>query len=317
MALFSLLMAILADRLKLLPESWQFDAILARFHQRLWRDDFTAAQSEGGAAAETSTDTDRDTDTGIASGSYNNAGKVADARMLQALLLPALLVLAALWFSQGLLFGVVTLAIWVTVAMACFSHLDQRNAFKKYIQAACRGDVQACYRHGAEMDCSASLNAVSAPDLGLKVGQSVAWINYRYYGAVALYLLLLGPVGAVLYCTVRFYDKKASGAGVTLPYVDSLLTVLDWLPARLVAFGYLLTGQFRSGFGRWRKLAFDASTPARRLITETATEAETIPEASSAPVCLQPTLVLLGLSKRNFVLLLTLSALLTIFGVLG
>ncbi|AZQ13097.1 beta-lactamase regulator AmpE [Shewanella khirikhana] len=289
MALFSLLMAILAERLKLLPESWQFDSLQTWLHQRLFGgDDFYS-------------------------------GKVSEFKVLAALLLPALLVYLAISLVEGMVWGLVSLAVWVLVAMVCFSHQEQRSAFKRYIQAACRGDIQACYRHAAELDCSSCLEAVSADELGLKVGQSVAWINYRFYGAVALYLIVLGPVAAVLYCTVRFYDvrqkaQQQTTAEFKLPYVDAILTVLDWLPSRLFAFGYVLTGHFHSAFSRWQKLAFNASSSARQIITETATEAETIPAPSAAPVCLQPTLVLLGLSKRNFVLLLALASLLTIFG---
>lgn len=286
MALFSLLMAILAERLKFLPETWQFDTLISKLHRRLWKDEFTQ-------------------------------GQASEFQVLFALLLPAVLVYLALIVVSGIAWGMLTLAVWVLTAMVCFSHQEQRKAFKRYIQAACRGDTQACYRHGSELDCSSCLEAVTADELGLKVGQSVAWINYRFYGAVALYLIALGPVAAVLYCSVRYYEQMQKRSNLQLPYVDALLTVLDWLPSRIFAFGFVLAGQFSSAFNRWSKLAFDPSTPARQIVTETATEAESIPQPSSAPVCLQPTLVLLGLSKRNFILLLAAVSLLTIFGIIN
>jgi hypothetical protein len=36
MALFSLLVAILVERLKLLPSGWQFDSVMTRYQKKFW-----------------------------------------------------------------------------------------------------------------------------------------------------------------------------------------------------------------------------------------------------------------------------------------
>jgi len=53
------------------------------------------------------------------------------------------------------------------------------------------------------------------------------------------------------------------------------------------------------------------------VVTETALQAESLPEAGPAPVSVQPTLALLALSKRTFTLLVTFVSVLTIFGVVS
>ncbi|MCL1113719.1 beta-lactamase regulator AmpE [Shewanella basaltis] len=283
MALFSLLVAILVERLKLLPSGWQFDSLMVRYHKQFW--DAKSLASEFG--------------------------------VVMALTLPAVVVFVVSHLLQGMLFDLLSLAFWVVVSIICFSHQHLRAVFKQYIQAACRGDVQACYRYAGQLDCTECIDVVDEQDLGKKVGQTVAWINYRYYGAVALFLIFLGPAGAVLYCTVRFFSDFNAKQCMDMPLVNDLLTILDWLPSRVFSFGYVLSGQFSSGLQAWRQYSLHLNCEAKTIVTQTAVAAESLPEAGNAPVSVQSTLALLALSKRNFVLLLTLVSVLTIFGVVN
>jgi AmpE protein len=327
MALFSLLIAILVERLRLLPSQWQFDALMHSYHKRFW--DRESLASTSGA--------------------------------LLAMALPALVLGLLLYLLDGLFFGLFNLLAWIFVSVICFSHQSLRDTFKKYIQAACRNDVQASFRYASELDCCECLDAVDERDLGAKVGQISAWINYRYYGAVALFLIFLGPVGAVLYCTVRYYSQRelsvnnqlqhcqaakqalleqgvvADSAELAdepnhtkMPLVQEIQKLLDWLPSRIFSFGFVLSGQFSSGIVIWRKLAQQWHSGAKALITETAlaSEASIVTEmmadethdsdsAKSAPLSVRETLALLELSKRNFILLLTVLSVLTIFGVVS
>ena len=283
MALFSLLVAIFVERMRLLPDAWQFDVILAKYQQTFFGDKQISSP----------------------------------LMMALALLLPALSINIISWFVTGMFWGAISLVLWVAVAVLCYSHNQQRQAFKRYIQAACRGDTQACFNYATELDSTKCTESVSEQELGEHVGQSVAWINYRYYGAIALYLIILGPVGAVLYCTVRFYSEHNRKRELSLPIVDTLLFILDWIPSRIFAFGYVLSGQFRQSISAWMTLAFNPKAKARDMITNVAIAAETLPQASSAPVCVLSTIALLQLSKRNFILLITVLSLMTIFGVVS
>lgn len=283
MALFSLLIAILVERLKFLPSSWQFDRLLQSYQTTF----------------------------------FGDKASLTSVMMALALVLPALLVYVLSWLVAGMFWGLLSLALWIVVAVVCFNHQKQRDIFKKYMQAACRSDVQACYHYAAELDCSECLDAVSEKDLGVKVGQSVAWINYRYYGAVALFFIFLGPVGAVLYCTVRFYAEENARKSLELPLVNEVITILDWLPSRIFAFGYALSGQFSEGLAAWRRNGLTLNVSARTVVAETALAAQPLPEVASAPICVQSTLALLVLSKRNFTLIVAILSLLTIFGLVS
>ncbi|MEC4728397.1 beta-lactamase regulator AmpE [Shewanella sp. D64] len=283
MALFSLLVAILIERLKLLPQSWQLDSMLNLYSKTL----------------------------------FGNKQLNSDVMMALALILPAIAVQVIMWAVNGLLWGGVSLILWVGISILCFSHLKQRQLFKHYMLAACRGDSQACYHFAEALDPSASLEAVSEQELGAKVGQSAAWLNYRFYGAVAIFLIFLGPAGAVFYCTARYFSDKSQAHKLELPLVEDVLMLLDWLPSRIFAFGYLLSGQFSQAFTRWGQYAFNIRSSARDIVTQVALAAEPQAESSTMPICTQATLALLQLSKRNFILLLICLSILTIFGVVA
>ncbi|MCL1077441.1 beta-lactamase regulator AmpE [Parashewanella spongiae] len=279
MALFSLLIAIFAERMKFLPQNWQIASLLSQFQQRFI-------------------------------GSHSLSSPVFT---VVALTFPAASIAVLLWLAQGVLFGAVTLLLWVGISVICLSHFHLRSTFKHFMQAACRGDVQACYHLSTELEGTCT-KAVSESELGTTVGQSVAWINYRNYGAVAIYLIALGPVGAVFYSTLRFYSETAQKESIKPPFVSQLCFLLDWLPSRLFAFGYLLSGHFSHGLSTWLPLITKPATPARTIIVDTALASEVLPEKSTAPICIQSTIALLTLAKRSFILFVTLVSLLTIFG---
>ncbi len=280
MALFSLLIAILAERLKAFPVNWQIDTLLARYHQTF----------------------------------IGQSALSSDIFLVIAILLPSVIVASLLWFIEDVFWGALSLSVWVFVAIACFSHSKIRETFRHFIESALRGDIQACYHLSNQLDRQTCNDAISENELGQKVGKTVAWINYRNYGAIAIYLIAFGPTGAVLYSAARYYYDLNVKQVKSSPLAASILFVLDWIPSRMFAFGYLMSGHFAQGFTTWLPLVSRPTTEAKRIICETAEASEIFPEKSNAPICIQSTLALLTLTKRTFIFLVTLLSLLTIFG---
>lgn len=266
--------------MKLFPKQWQIEPLLSRFQHAF----------------------------------IGNNSLSSSIFLLIGLLLPSLFVATLLWIVHEQFWGIFTLLLWVIIATICFSHTQLRKTFKHYIASAKHGDIQACYHLSDELDCSLCHDAESEIDLGYRVGQSVAWLNYRHYGAVAIYLIALGPIGAVFYSTVKFYSDLSKRKSLDLPLVNALCFLLDWLPSRLFSFAYLLSGNFSHGIKAWLPLATNPIASARDIITQTAIASEILPEKSDAPVCIQSTLSLLTLTKRTFILLVTILSFLTIFG---
>jgi membrane protein required for beta-lactamase induction len=90
--------------------------------------------------------------------------------------------------------------------------------------------------------------------------------NQRIF-AVILWFLVLGPLGAVLYRFARQLarlQRADEEAQVFNQGVQRLIFILDWLPARVMAFTFALAGNFENTLYRWRNWSSESSdgTPA-------------------------------------------------------
>jgi membrane protein required for beta-lactamase induction len=90
---------------------------------------------------------------------------------------------------------------------------------------------------------------------------------YRIFG-VLFWFILLGPLGAVIYRLSRTLQQTlVNRAEFSQPFHDGvkrLLEILDWVPARLTAAAYALSGSFEDAVLGWRD--------ARDLMEEEPTE---------------------------------------------
>ncbi|GAA4900374.1 beta-lactamase regulator AmpE [Ferrimonas pelagia] len=284
MALFSLLLVLFIERARLLGDRLQFEPVFARYREVL----------------------------------FDEQKLKQWPYMLVALLLPAL---GVHWVIQGVIgtwFGVWHLAVWIGIGLLLFGHNPLRERFRQYLVAACRGDTQACYHYVEQLDCGQSTEDRSELSIGVHMGQIAAWLNYRYYAAVTLYFVALGPAVALFYCTVRAYHDHFAQQQLKRPLIGPLLHLLDWLPCRIVALGFALSGHFSRAMTVLIPLILDPFVPARSVITQVALAAEELPaNAEQEPVCVQSTMALLQLAKRNLILLLIVVSILTILGVLA
>ena len=173
-----------------------------------------------------------------------------------ALLAPPLLATLLLqgWLDDAL-FGLLGLVFAIAVLVFCLGPRDLGLELAEY-RAALTADNDALAMRLArgllgceppeEMDAQARAvtNAV------------LTQANVRIFG-VLFWFVVLGPFGAVLYravaelcrhtaqTTVQTHDEHAFAA-------HRLAEILDWIPARLAAFGYALSGDFEAALLRWR-----------------------------------------------------------------
>lgn len=279
MALFSLLVVLILERLKLVGGLLQFETVFERYRRA----------------------------------TFDDSALRSPWKLALVLLSPALLVAWLADLLQGVHLGLWHLLLWLVVGVVLFGNQSLRQRFKQYLEAACRGDLQACFLNADKVD-PVPFEATDEAQLGQRMGQVAAWLNYRYYAATALYFVLLGPAAATFYCTVRGYHDHSLRQQLHRPVLTGLMTLMDWIPSRIVAFGFALTGHFSRALSVWLALVFKPAVSARELIYRVAVVAEEIPQESEAPVCVQSTLALLKLAKRNVTLLLLVVSILTILG---
>ncbi|GAA5216680.1 beta-lactamase regulator AmpE [Corallincola platygyrae] len=191
MVLFCLLLAIALERVLRLGERWQFHWYMQAYMEKL--SGVNALQDL----------------------------KKSFAGTLVVLALPAFAVFLWLKLVEGALFGLVSLLSWLFILLICFGCGFFRQQYRNYLKASCRGDDQACFEFAKVIEHT--VNEQDHRSLPASLGQRLAWINYRYYGALICWVVLLGPAGAVFYCSCRYYlsqNDKEEQADAELVDVD-------------------------------------------------------------------------------------------------
>ena len=226
------------------------------------------------------------------------------------LLVPALLVAGAARFIDFVLWQML---VNVVVLLVCLGCVFYREKYKGYLNAMQRNDSEAASLYALQL----GQKRTEEQRGGETLGQTLAWINFRFYCAVIFWFVALGPAGAVFYALVRsFADAVREGKADSLkPHkkmLQALLFWLDWLPARIASFGFLIIGNFNKGTSCWLKHVLNFSISNRKMVTETALAAEQV-EAQHIG-CTVEALCMVKLVKRNVLFFLAIIAALTLFG---
>ncbi|VAW72920.1 hypothetical protein MNBD_GAMMA13-209 [hydrothermal vent metagenome] len=171
-----------------------------------------------------------------------------------------LLVLLPLWLAIGLLqswistwlFGLAGLLFYIAVFVYCLGPRDLAVDIDTYCEV-CRASDADLHKRAAGRLLRGDIPPGDDIECARRVTRAVLLeANDRLF-AVLFWFVLLGPVGAVMYrsAAVLYYQNRDDGE-----FADSiawLYAVMLWLPARLVALGYALSGHFDSAMAGWRQ----------------------------------------------------------------
>ncbi|WP_127347654.1 regulatory signaling modulator protein AmpE [Pseudidiomarina mangrovi] len=180
-----------------------------------------------------------------------------------------------------------------------------RNAYRGYLAAGIADD-RGEPDHVAMAEHARTLRHQIGRDESASVAEVLTYIHLRYYFAVFFYFLLFGITGALVYATIRDMRQPRTSSW------RSLHQIIDWLPTRVMGFGFLLVGNFSQGFPIWLNSIGnqpqDNFTVASRLVAA----AEPYAAADEAQDAQQTALTTVALLKRNMLFFLVLVAILTI-----
>lgn len=299
--------------------------------------------------------------------------------------IPAALVWLLLEFVEGMLFGLVSLLVTVLVITVAIGCLQARKAYKAFLRAARRGDEQACYMVAKELGALAKTPPLKGDgdhdelpqdvelavelldedeqlaqpkeahsELEQGVGQTLAWVNYRYYIAVMIWLVLFGAVGVVFYATMRsLVDREKETATPEVASADDDIDVdtlelneqdevtdfatadepaessqlpqgisgaaselmywFDFIPVRLASLGLTLVGNFSRAMPVWLEHLLNTNESAKAHLVRVSLAAEDIADPDN-PTCVVSVTKFVEIAKRNVLLVLSIVAVLTLYG---
>jgi len=198
------------------------------------------------------------------------------------------------------------------ILIICLGCSQAREAYKQFLAAAFRGEITTC-----ELNKEQLLQDKNLPEQGF--GQALVWLNYRYYVAIIFFFLLLGPAGAIFYRLLTALTENPKNENIIISeevkiFIEKTLAIIDWLPVRMTALGYMLVGHFSNALTTWLESWYDIDKSPNQTLISVAEVAEDFlvgEEDCTAEPCL-----LVRLAKRNLLLLLAVIALLTLTGIL-
>ena len=237
-----------------------------------------------------------------------------------SMLLPALILAALEYWVLGAFLTFVEQSLVLFVCIGCPA---LRATYKCFLNAAERGDLQACSMYTDQLGHCGAQNTAdgSAMEEGKSFGQHLTWLNYQHYAAVMLWFVAFGAPGALFYCLSRSTTERLCSTqhGLTLS-AARLMFALDYLPVRITAFGMLMMGHFSRALPEWLKHGLSLDISAYDLLTQVSSKAEMLtPEERAAQAenaAVEPK-VLVKLAKRNVIFLLVITSALTLIGTLA
>ncbi|SES98999.1 regulatory signaling modulator protein AmpE [Thalassotalea agarivorans] len=226
------------------------------------------------------------------------------------ILAPVALLALALYVLDN---TVLDLLLSTLVLIVCFGCFTTRESYKQYLLSAFRGDLTAAELHHQELQKNKNEEETS-------FGHLLVWLNYRYYLAIMIFYVVFGAAGALFY---RLLVTVSEGQ-TTAQYEDNQdaptwakrwLFYVDWLPARMVAFSYMLVGHFSKALTEFLEGFFAFTRQPKTILVNVAEKAEDFmldPEDCTAEPC-----ILVKLAKRAVLLWLTIVAVLILSGLLA
>lgn len=156
-------------------------------------------------------------------------------------LLPALLAQFVFDSVKPVLFGLLWIVLAVILLLYSFGRGDFHALMARYRSQAYSGDFEGAYLTARTEFGSndAADDPVSAHDVHSMVQRALLYEGFQRWFAVLFYFVLLGPAGVLAYrllhlCRADFEPELTRRC----------LFLLDWVPARLLAVAFALTGDF-------------------------------------------------------------------------
>lgn len=290
MSLISLLIALIAER-HLSSSAWQFDTLYQRYMALIKRTKILA--------------------------DYKSSAPLSYA----VLALPVMGCYFLLAQIDNALLYLIASTLILIVSFGC---MKTRDAYKNYLVSAFKGELTSCELHQLQLQQDKNI-------ANMGFGQMLVWLNYRYFIAVMLFFVLFGPAGALFYRLLTKMNECANQdelsesdeandiSEVTVETNQEaclanqqLLFWVDWLPVRLVAFGYMFVGHFSKAMPVWLENLFEfEKAPSKVLIAVAEMSEDYMVDADD---CTAEPCLLVKLAKRTLLLFLAVIAALILTG---
>lgn len=230
------------------------------------------------------------------------------------LFLPLGLILVIQYLLYGQLFNIPYFVFGVFALIYCLGPACLASDVEAYLDARSLGDDEEAMHYAAVLTDRA---ASSVPDQQTSdVTRAILYVANQRIFSVLVWFVLLGPIGAVMFRFVTQLSRQDETYPGQMQMAQKLHAVLAWLPARMLAMGYALMGNFEHAVHAYRTRAHEPDLALRNYDVLVTTGIGAIRDHSAMDE-ISSIHAVRGLVMRSVLLWVTVLALLTLGGWLG
>lgn len=176
-------------------------------------------------------------------------------QMIAVLFLPIMIITVIQYLLSDLILGLLYLLFGILVFAYCLGPACLSSDIEYYLDARRLGDEDEALHYAGMLTERA---ASTAPDQQTSdVTRAIFHVANERIFAVIFWFVIIGPVGAILYRLTTNLSKQ-DGLNDSLTAVAILFqAVLTWVPARMLAVGYALTGDFDGALQAYRNRPYE------------------------------------------------------------
>jgi AmpE protein len=168
-------------------------------------------------------------------------GMSPEVGLLCSLALPVIGAGMVLSYLESRLFGLLWIAFTVVILLYSFGRVNFPAMLNRYRAYFNSGNFESAWLD-AKSDSVTEIDQAeetSPEDVQIYVQRLLIYEGYQGWFAILFFFLVLGPEGALAYRLLQLYSRVSK-----VPLAQRLLFYADWLPVRLVAATFSLTGDF-------------------------------------------------------------------------
>ena len=190
------------------------------------------------------------------------------------ILVPVALAQVLLVSLEPLLFGLLWIALAVLLLLYSFGRRDFHELMERYQGQSGNADFEGAFLTTlAELGWASSDDDPGSPaEVHALVQRGFSYEGYQRWFAVLFYFALLGPAGALAYRLLQLCREDFE-----TQLTRRCLFIADWVPARLLAASFALTGDFVGSRDKLLDALMDSSVDAGQMLY-------TVAMAALAPV---------------------------------
>jgi len=199
--------------------------------------------------------------------------------MLVCISLPVFAVLLVYYGVADQWWGLPKLMLMVLLLLYSLGRGDFRAQFEAYAQAWRRGDNPAAISALLQaFDPAEAVEVDSAQQLHALACERILYRGFERMFAVLFWFMLAGPALAIAYRLAFIYrrqivvrdsavaDSVAADNSVAVALADSLLALMEWLPARALGLSFALVAAITDGLRTWISTALSHASSARAYL---------------------------------------------------